>query len=360
VSELRVAYDMTFPNRNRGGTGEYARQLLRALGRRAGVAIRPVSGPARSGAVPTLDWLLRGGAAAVRRSGAQVLHCPAAVAPLGSPVPVVLTFHDDAVSRHPGGHPLEWQLFTRHALPRLLRRAAAVITPSEFVRAELLTDLRLDPERVVAVPHGVAPEFATGESPARAAGRPRLLFAGAPIERKNLGLVLAAMAAAPAGSPLAEAELLVSGAGPGSFPHHESEIARLGLGPRVRWLGVLRREAMPALYREVDVLVYPSLSEGFGLPPLEAMAAGTPVVAARASCLPETLGDAAVLVDPHDPADLAGAVEALLAGPELRARMVAAGRARAASFTWERCATATLEVYERVAGRSAPAWAGRA
>src|SRR5262249_34534073 len=144
-------------------------------------------------------------------------------------------------------------------------------------------------------------------------GPPRLLFAGAPIERKNLGLVLRAMASARAGSPLRDAELLISGATPVSFPSHASDIARLGLNCRVRWLGLLPREVMPSLYREVDLLLYPSLYEGFGLPPLEAMAAGTPVVASRAACLPETLGGAAVMVDPRDAEELGAAIDSLIA-----------------------------------------------
>ena len=108
--------------------------------------------------------------------------------------------------------------------------------------------------------------------------------------------------------------------------------------------------AAAALYRDADVLVYPSLYEGFGLPPLEAMAAGIPVVAARSSCLPETLGDSAALVDPHDPDELAAAVERILTDSDARARAVIAGRTHAARFTWERCAAETCAVYRKVAG----------
>jgi glycosyltransferase involved in cell wall biosynthesis len=352
LSDLRVAYDMTFPNRNQGGTGEYARELLRALCARGDVDLVPIAGPARSGMAATALWLGTGARRDIRRAGADVLHCPALVIPLRPGAPLVVTAHDDGVSRYPGGHPLEWRLFTRHVLPRLARRAEAVITPSEFVRGELVTSWRLDPARVAAIPHGVSEAFAApagGRAASRA--RPRLLFPGAPIERKNLGLVLDALASAAAGSPLRDAELVISSAEARSFPSQAAHVARLGLDERVRWLGVLPRQDVPALYREVDVLVYPSLYEGFGLPPLEAMAAGTPVVAARAACLPETLSDAAVLVDPHDAGALAAAVESLLTDTALRASMIAAGRARAATFTWERSAAATANVYRAVAAR---------
>jgi glycosyltransferase involved in cell wall biosynthesis len=352
LSDLRVAYDMTFPNRNRGGTGEYARELLRALCARRDVEPVPIAGPDRSGMAATALWLGLGARGDIHRARADVLHCPAMVTPLRPGAPLVVTAHDDGLSPYPGGHSLEWRLFTRHVLPRLARRAEAVITPTEFVRGELVSSWQLDPGRVVAIPHGVSEAFATpaGE-PRGSRARPRLLFPGAPLERKNLGLVLDALAAAGAGSPLRDAELLISGAEARSFPGHAADVARLGLGERVRWLGVLPRAGVPALYREVDVLVYPSLYEGFGLPPLEAMAAGTPVVAGRAACLPETLGDAALLVDPHDAGALAAAVESMLTDTALRASMIAAGRARAAAFTWERSAAATADVYRAAAAR---------
>jgi len=350
VSEVRVAYDMTFPNRNAAGTGEYARELLHALRARGDVAVVPISGPRGGGPAGTAAWLLLGAGGDVGRAGADLLHCPAHVTPARSAVPLVVTAHDGG--RFDGGFPLEWRLFSRLVLPGLVRRADRVITPSQFVRQELVARWRLDPERVVAVPHGVGPEFGACPAPEPGpAGRPRLLFAGAPVERKNLGLVLRALAAAAPGSPLGEAELLISGAEAGAFRQHAAAVADLGLAARVRWLGLVPRPEMPALYRAVDVLVYPSLYEGFGLPPLEAMAAGTPVVAASASCLPETLGDAAVLVDPHDADDLARAVEALLTDSELRRAKIAAGRARAAALTWDRSAAATMDVYREALGR---------
>jgi glycosyltransferase involved in cell wall biosynthesis len=108
---------------------------------------------------------------------------------------------------------------------------------------------------------------------------------------------------------------------------------------------------MPALYAAVDMLVYPSIYEGFGLPPLEAMSVGTPVVAGSASCLPEVLGDAALLVPPRDDRGFAEAVEALLTDQALREKLVQLGKARAASYSWERCARQTLEVYRAASGR---------
>jgi glycosyltransferase involved in cell wall biosynthesis len=176
----------------------------------------------------------------------------------------------------------------------------------------------------------------------------RLLFPGAPLARKNLELVLHCLAGAPAGSALAHAALDISGAREEAFPRYSALIRSLGLWERVRWLGQVPREDVPSLMAAATAIVYPSFYEGFGFPPLEAMAAGTPVVASNASCLPEVLGDAAILVDPKDGRAFATALEGVLTRPELRARLVAAGRERARQFTWDRSAQCTVEAYERV------------
>jgi alpha-1,3-rhamnosyl/mannosyltransferase len=121
----------------------------------------------------------------------------------------------------------------------------------------------------------------------------------------------------------------------------------------VQWLGQVPVDDMPGVYADADICVYPSLYEGFGFPPLESMACGTPVVASKASCLPEILGDAAVLVDPSDVRGFAGAVESLLTNEERRQSLVEAGRRHVADFTWERCADQTVAVYREVLRQTA-------
>jgi alpha-1,3-rhamnosyl/mannosyltransferase len=130
----------------------------------------------------------------------------------------------------------------------------------------------------------------------------------------------------------------------------EAEVERLGLTPRVRILGYLPNEALPAIYSGARAFAFPSLYEGFGLPVLEAMACGTPVVASNCSSLPEVVGEAGLLADPRRPAAFAGALRRLLAEPDLAARLREAGLARAAEFTWERCARETARILEE-AGR---------
>jgi glycosyltransferase involved in cell wall biosynthesis len=180
-----------------------------------------------------------------------------------------------------------------------------------------------------------------------------MLFPGAPVARKNLDLVLYAMAKAAPGSALGRARLQISGAPADRFPDRVAQIRKLGLADRVQWLGQIPVEEMPAIYGAADVCIYPSLYEGFGFPPLEAMAAGTAVVASNASCLPEILGDAALLIDPSDVRGFTAAVESVLSDATVRARLIEAGREHVADFTWERCAAQTVALYREVLGQAA-------
>jgi glycosyltransferase involved in cell wall biosynthesis len=266
------------------------------------------------------------------------------------PVPFVVTIFDLSTRMFPGDHPFEWRAYERWFLPERARAASRVIAISELTRQQVISVYGVAPERVVTVHLGVEGRFF---APAprdgnRANHPPRLLFPGAPVARKNLELVLRAMAEAPRGSALAEAQLEISGALADRFPEHGARIAALGLTDRVRWLGLISRADMPGVMAAADICVYPSLYEGFGFPPLEAMASGTPVVASNVSCLPEILGSAALLVDPTDVAAFGHAVESVLSDSDVRARLVAAGREHAREFTWERCAETTLNVYREV------------
>jgi glycosyltransferase involved in cell wall biosynthesis len=343
---LRVAYDMTFPNRNQAGSGVYARELLTQLECRDDLTISTIAAAGRGGLPTTLAWLTSGARRAA--AGSQVVHCPAFVAPWRVSSRLVLTVHDTTTHKFPEDHTLEWRAYTNLFLPERARSAARVITGTESTRRDIVNDLGVPEERVTVTPYGISPRFALPTRPLRPVGDPAyLLFPGAPSKRKNLELVISAMAKAPAGSKLKRARLAISGASPDRFPHHRALIESMGLGERVDWRGQVPAESMPALMSECDVLVYPSLYEGFGFPPLEAMLAGTPVVASNAASLPELLGDSALLVDPSDTAGFIGAVEAVLNQDHLRSELVAKGRARAARYSWSRCADLTVEVYRQ-------------
>jgi glycosyltransferase involved in cell wall biosynthesis len=347
---LAVAFDMTFANRNRGGTRVYARSLFSSLRDRPDLAVWVISGPRRSNPVATMAWLLRGARRAVLAKRPDLLHCPSFVAPWGIDVPVVVTVHDAAARRFPKDHPFEWRVYDRRLMGPRLRAAARVITGSNFARREVVEAYGLKSDRVVAVPYGLDPMFLSARVSGDAGQRGPILFPGAPVGRKNLDAVLRCMAAAQESSALGRVDLEISGASAEQFPHYARLVDSLGLARRVRWLGHVLAEDMLSTISAAAVVAYPSLYEGFGFPPLEAMALGTPVVASNSGSLPEVLGDAALTVDPRDERALAEALDAVLTRNELRERLRNAGRARAQIFTWARCAEETHAVYRDVLG----------
>lgn len=347
MNTISVAFDMTFPNRHGGGTGVYARRLAEALRKRSDVSVSVIAGPGRSGPASTGRWLLDGARRALDAGRPALLHCPSFVAPWATPVPFVVTVHDAATRRFPADHPLEWRVYDRALMPGRLRAAARVITDSEFAGREVVDVYGVPPERVAVTPLGVDPMYLEPVAGPDEAGCD-LLFPGAPIGRKNLEAVLDCMARASPDSRLGRATLAVSGATADGFPGHARLIRTLGLEARVRWLGRVPFADMPRLLASAAVVVYPSLYEGFGLPPLEAMAVGTPVVASDRASLPEVLGDAALRVDPTDRRALSEALEAALTRPDLREQLRERGRRRARAFSWDRCADLTLDVYRAV------------
>jgi glycosyltransferase involved in cell wall biosynthesis len=259
---------------------------------------------------------------------AELLLSPANLAPLAGTRNVVVV-HDSAPFREPGWYGRVYGAWHRALVPRIARRARLVIVPSEHVRAELIDLLGLDAGRVRAIPPGVDAAFADPPDPAPLLRRlgleqPYVLAVGTDSPRKNLGL-LDRLAA---GLEAAGLQVAIAGSGRSYLPASAPGAARR--------LGYVPDADMPGLYAGAAVLAMPSFYEGFGLPCVEAMAAGTPVVAADRAALPEACGGAALLADPDDPDAFAAAlVEA--AGPE-RERLVEAGRARAASLRWEHTA----------------------
>lgn len=346
--------DMTFPNRNAAGSSMYATELLRELQQRDDVAVYQVT--ATAGGVPgTVSWLTSSARAAVSRS--ELVHCPAFVAPWRMGKPFVLTVHDTSIFDFPEDHAFEWRTYIRMFLARRARAATRVITGTEHSRREIAEDLGVPADRIAVTPYGVAERFFRAHVASQRL-IPQLLFPGAPTRRKNLELVLQAMAKSPPESALGRAKLVITSATSDEFPAHRDRIKMLELEGRVDWRGKVPLEEMPDLMEASDLVVYPSLQEGFGFPALEAMAAGIPVIASNTSCLPEVLGDGAMLVDPTDVKAFIGATQAVLTGPELRQELIARGRARAAQYTWRRCADLTVEVYGDAMESASPAGGG--
>jgi glycosyltransferase involved in cell wall biosynthesis len=319
-----------------GGVERWARELCARLPalrpERYAVARPPAALAHRAGHA----W--EQGVLPFRARSAALLLGPANLVPVAFPRNVVV-IHDAAVLREPGWYSKAYARWHGVLLPAIARGAKRVITVSEFSARELRELLGVE---ATVVPGGVDARFTpdADPGPARAAlglARPYVLTVASRIARKNLA------ALGVAAGRLADDGIDLVAAG-GERPQFRDAAAS---GPRD--LGPVPDEHLPGLYAGARAFVLASLYEGFGLPCVEAMACGTPVVAARAAALPETCGDAAIYADPRDSSDVAAAVERALE-PDTAARLRAAGLRRAAAFTWERTAREVDGVIDDVLG----------
>jgi glycosyltransferase involved in cell wall biosynthesis len=319
---MRIGMDVSALAQTRAGTARYVKGLLREL---PGVRRLSFGGAGRASTLAReLVWY----PAVLPWADVDVLHCPTYLGPLRSRVPLVVTVHDLAVFRHPEAFNRWTRTYSRRVVPRVVRAAARVIAVSEFTRGELVELLGVPDDRIRVIPNGVEGEFAP-DGPS--ADGDYVLAVGTLEPRKNLERLAAAARSA-------EVELRVVGA------RGWGDVRVEGNG--VRWLGEVPDAELARLYRGALCLAYPSLYEGFGIPVLEAMACGTPVVTSAGGATEEVAGGAAVLVDPLDPAAIAGGIEqAVGRRDELRRR----GLERAGRFTWADAARATEAVYREVA-----------
>ena len=322
---MRVGVDMSPLVQTRAGTARHVRGLLGALRDRPGLELELLSfgGTGRVSSVARDSlWYPLGVRRLARRL--DLLHCTTFRGPSRARVPVVLTVHDLAILRYPAAFPRWHRLYGKAGLEKVLRQADAVVAVSEFTKEEVAELVGVLPERIHVVPNGVDAVF-TSEGPSVEGS---YALAVATLEpRKNLGRVVEA-------ARLAGVELRVVG-------------ARGWGGVEVPgWVGEIPDAHLAALYRGARCVLYPSLYEGFGLPVLEAMACGTPVVTSRGSAMEEVAGGAAVLADPFDAASIAqGIAEAQARRDEL----VPLGLARASEFTWGRSADAVEALWRGLA-----------
>ena len=285
----------------------------------------------------------------LNRLKADLYHCPFYAPPRFFRGPMVFTVHDLIHLRFPADHSAAHRLFYRLVVGPAARRAGAVFTVSRHSRDDLVALLGVDPAKVVVTPNGVGAAFSPrprSESQAVARGLglggEYILGVGNPKPHKNLGALLQAHALLGAPAP----ELVLVGVAPGDLP------APHGAPARVHYLAHLEDRDLAALYSGAEAVAVPSLYEGFGLPALEALACGAPVVASDRASLPEVVGAAGLLCPPH-PQELAVALSRLLAQPELAQSLREAGPAQARRFTWQASARATLAVYQRLVGGEA-------
>ena len=348
MSRPLVVIDADVLGRQRTGDESYVENLLRELVPLAGdlrlaavvrdparvpEGIEPLALPAHSQVARMAVSLPR----LLRRVQPALAHFLHVVPPLYRGR-AVLTVQDLSFEHEPGLMPARDRLFFRTLVRPSARRAARVLTGSERTRDDLVARYRVPVERVVLTPYGVDPAF-TPEGP-RPNGIPYALFVSALHPRKDPLSALEALALVPG-----ELRLVMVGPDKGLAPAVRERADRLGLGGRVELRGHVPKEELASLYRGAGCLVFPSLYEGFGLPIVEAMASGTPVVTTHAGATTEVAGDAAVLVEPGDPVALAGGIERALADRE---RLVAAGFERVRRYSWAETARLTLDVYREL------------
>jgi glycosyltransferase involved in cell wall biosynthesis len=329
-----------------GGTETYARELTRALVGRGELEYR-VFLPRIADALPgetvpeyrarrsPLGRLAAMALAAARPGpirrrleAASALHYPLTIALPAVRRPFAVTLHD--IVHHDLPFPRAERLFRLAAYDRSARRAALVIVPSDFVRGRVADGLGVPPERIRVAPHGIDHDRFTPDGGDR---EPFLLYPARPWPHKNHERLLEAFARVRADRP--ELQLVLTGGGHHAEPHPAGVVVR----------GLVPADELVSLYRRAAALVFPSLYEGFGAPPLEAMACGCPVACSTAGSLPEVVGDAARTFDPHSVEDMAAAIGDVLDRP---AGWTERGLARAAAFTWEASARSHEAVYREL------------
>jgi glycosyltransferase involved in cell wall biosynthesis len=329
------------------GWGRYTCELVRAL--LAGAAEElDIIATIGTGAAPEIAFEQLWLPILARRRRAAVLHAPNCFLPLMRPCPGVVTIHDLAFEAWPGDFPsvtgAKFRVMTRLAA----RSAQRIICPSQFTADDVSRRYGVDPGTIRVIPEAPALAGGFAEMPptgvsAETPGEPFLLAVGDLRAKKNLGALVRAFADLRAAEGIPH-RLVLAGVDAGEGPM----LTRLAAGAPLELTGYVDDARLDALIRGAELVVHPSLYEGFGLVVLEAMARGTPVLAARATALPETGGDAARYFDPSDPADLRRQLAALLGDPTLRRRLAALGAERAAMFSWERTARATAAVYREL------------
>ena len=372
---MKILIDATAIPADRGGVGRYVDALLPALADEGATLVvvgqdrdaevlsalvpsaEVVAAPERAGSRPArLLWEQTGLVSLVRSTGADVLHSPHYTMPRRSPVPVVVTLHDATFFSHPELHSQVKARFFRAATRIAVRRAAALVVPSRATRDEVVRYTHSSSDAFYVAYHGVDRTLfhpATVEEKDRVRAtlglgeRPYVAFLGTLEPRKNVPALVRGWVEAVRDRPEPPA-LLLAGA-PGWDAEVDPEIARVPDGLLVRRTGYLPLADLAGYLSGAEVVAYPTLGEGFGLPVLEAMSCGASVLTTRELSMPEVGGDA-VDYCATDDASIAAGLRSLLDRPEHRAELAAAAVARADEFTWQRAARTHLAAFEAALG----------
>ena len=365
---MRIGIDISrLAAAQRTGTEQYTAELVAALARSAGRHHWTLYANRRPPSLPPLppNWTLRSIpfprlwthlrlSAEMLHAAPDLLFVPAHVLPLVHPRRTVVTIHDLGYMHHPQAHPPWPRLYLRLSTRWNVRRATHLIADSEATKRDLMRFEGVAADKITVVYLGISPRFRPVTDPltlrmiAQRHGirAPYVLFIGTIQPRKNLVRLIDAFAEA----ALPDTRLVIVGKRGWGTAEIEARAAERGIADRVQFTGYVADADVPALISGARALALPSLYEGFGLPAAEALVCGTPVVAANVASLPEVVGDAGLLVDPLDTAAIAHALHRIATDDVLHAELRERGLARAAAWTWERCAAETLAVLERAAG----------
>jgi glycosyltransferase involved in cell wall biosynthesis len=289
---------------------------------------------------------------ALRRARIDLLHAMAFAGPLAISIPWVVTVYDLSFMRYPHSFNAANRIYLTWAVRNSLRRANRIIAISESTRRDLISKFGAPADRIAVVYCGSDPVFTPSCNQAEIdalrarRGLPEkiILHVGTIEPRKNIPRLVRAFARAKRAAQLPH-RLVLIGARGWKYAEVDQAIEQENMKDDVVFAGYVPQEELPLWYRAADLLVYPSLYEGFGLPPLDAMASGTPVVVSNTSSLPEVVGDAAIQVAPEDEPALADAIVRAINNNALREQMIARGLTQAAKFSWARAARETVEVY---------------
>jgi len=364
---MRIGFDAR-EVRYRKGIGTYSRNLLRHFAD-MGVEVVVFCEDDQKDTIPrggsftlvsaNMDPLASLGKSAfrslVRRAGVDLLHVPSPWAPTPLPIPLVSTMHDVTPFLYRGSVPATLRLRYRRQLSDTLRESRRVITVSQILFSTLSVYAHVDPAKVRVIHNGVSERFTPEtDSAVLSAVRRRYslperfaLWAGDFRPEKNVLFLIDAWSRLQ--RRLADLPALVlAGAHKIGYRRLAHEVAERRLGDKVLFPGFVGDEDLPAVYSAATVFVFPSLAEGFGLPPLEAMACGTPCVVSNSSSMPEVTGSAALLFDPTSLEAFESCMTRVLTDPGLYEDLRQAGLRQAARFSWKRAAEETLEVYRSV------------
>ncbi len=371
---MRIAFDGTTLTPGRTGVGYYTEHLLQHLAREVettGDEIVVVSNKPIDTQAPLpahvrvhgghrfpvrIGWMQLRAAAALDTLQPDVAHFTNGMIPYGSPCATVVTVHDMSLRLYPRCHPVRRRLLNRPLMHVAIREASSIVTVSESARRDLLRFHGIAPDRVSVVHEAASPAFRPINDPGRLEdvrvryGLPQrfVLYVGTIEPRKNLVRLMTAFAAARrAGIPQ---HLVCVGPYGWSSADLSGHIKKLGIEQAVHFTGYVPFDCLPSIYNLGEFFVFPSLYEGFGLPVVEAMASGLPVLTSNTSSLGEIAGDAAVTIDPTDTEAMIEAIRQLATDREMRRDRSGRSLQRAGCFSWTQTAREMLAVYHRVAG----------